>query len=169
MIGLSRQLGTFAALVVVWCALWGSFTVANVASGIGVAALLWFTKAARPSRGTIRLLPLIKLVVIVMVDLAQSTFSVARAAILGSEAIDEGVLIVDLPDEASDHLLLVVTAVTLTPGTAVLDKQDSPCKLWLHLLDRSDAEDVREHVFQLVDLCNQAFPRSTTETTGATR
>ena len=168
MIGFSRRFATFAALVVVWCALWGSFSFANVAGGIGVAALLWLTGTARPAAGSIRLGPLLRLIGLVMLDLAQSTFSVARAALLGSEAIDEGVLVVDLPDESSDHLLLVVTAVTLTPGTAVLDKQDDPCRLWLHLLDRSDAEAVREHVFQLVELTNAAFPRAAAPT-GARR
>lgn len=169
MIGFSRRLGTHGALVVVWCALWGSFSVANVASGIAVVALLWVTGAVRPNPGTIRLVPLIRLIGLVTLDLVQSTVSVARAALGGSEAVDEGVLIVDLPDEARDHLLLIVTAVTLTPGTAVLDKQDDPCRLWLHLLNRGDAADVQEHVMQLVELTNAAFPRTDVAATGAAR
>ena len=156
MVVASRRLGGLVGLVVIWCALWGSFSAANILGGVGVAAGLWLFGMGRSARGRVRLVPLVKLIGLVVVDLIQSTVNVARS-VVRPESIDERLVVVELPDEAYDHLLLVVTAVTLTPGTAVVDKLDGPCRLRLHLLDGSDAEQVEAHVQQLVALTNDAF------------
>lgn len=156
MIGVSRRAGGLIGLVVVWCALWGSFSSANVLSGVAIVVALWLVGMGRPAAGRVRLVPLVKLIALVVVDLAQSTVNVAKA-VVRPRAIEECTIVVELPDEAYDHLLLVVTAVTLTPGTAVVDKFDDPCRLRLHLLYASDAADVEAHVHQLVALTNEAF------------
>lgn len=156
MIGISRRAGGLVGLVVVWCALWGSFSVANVLGGVAIVVGLWLVGMGRPAAGRVRLIPLFKLIGLVVADLARSTVNVAKA-VVRPRAVDERTIVVELPDEAYDHLLLVVTAVTLTPGTAVVEKFDDPCRLRLHLLYGSDADDVEAHVHQLVALTNEAF------------
>lgn len=157
-----RNACTVAALTIAWCGLWGSFSVANLLSGLLVSALIVASGIGTPGVGGVRFIPLLRLLWLVLVDLVTSTLDVAVEILTPTDRTQEAVIAVDLPPESRSHLLLMVVAITLTPGTAVVDADPSTGTLYLHLLhvDRMDA--TIAHVHELARLACEALPTPNT-------
>lgn len=166
-----RHVLTGMLLVAAWCALWGSFSIANLASGTAIAALVLGAGIGSECRGGVRMVPLMRLGALVFVDLVRSTASVASSVVAREDRVDEAIIAVELPVAARRHLLLMVCAVTVTPGTAVVDADPDDGTLYLHVLHADQIDEVRRHVEQLAELADQALPyrpsdaRSTPPTT----
>jgi multicomponent Na+:H+ antiporter subunit E len=155
-----RRVLTVAALVFVWCALWGEASVANLASGLLVAVAIVASGVGTGSPGSIRVGPLLRFAGLVAIDLASSTVSVAREVLTPTDRTDEAIIAVDLPRETRMHLLMMIVAVTVTPGTAVVDADADTGTLYLHLLHAERTDTTRAHVRRLADLACQALPVS---------
>lgn len=153
-----RRLVTIAALVAAWCALWGEVSVANLLSGAIVAVAISATGIGTPGRGGIRLLLLARFVGLVAVDLVVSTITVAREILTPTDYTEEAIIAVPVPIETRSHLLLMIVAVTLTPGTAVVDADPEGGVLYLHLLHADRREATTTHVQELADLACRALP-----------
>lgn len=153
-----RRLVTVAALVFAWCALWGEASVANLLSGFVLAAILTGLGVGTPGRGRVRIRPLIRFGALVAADLVAATVGVAKEILTPTDRTDEAVIAVPVPPETRSHLFLLVVAITVTPGTAVVDADPDTGTLYLHLLhaDRRDA--TVAHVRELADLACQALP-----------
>lgn len=156
-----RRLVTLAALTLVWCGLWGEITFANIAAGLAVAAGVTVLGIGTAGRGGIRLRPLVHLLWIVVVDLAKSSVSVAVEILTPTDYTDESIVAVTLAPESRDHLLLLIVAITLTPGTAVVDADTDTGTIYLHLLHDDRRAATIEHVERLARLACQALPTST--------
>jgi multicomponent Na+:H+ antiporter subunit E len=152
-----------AALTLVWCGLWGSVSVANVAAGLLIAVILATIDLGLPGSGGIRLLPLVKLTGLVLVDLVRSTFSVAKEILTRDTLADEAIVAVKAPAGSRQHLLLLIVLITLTPGTAVVDADPTSDTLYLHLLYRGDEEKTKAHVTRIANLACQALPTAQSE------
>ena len=76
---------------------------------------------------------------------------------------NEAIIAVNIPLHARQHFLLLIVAVTLTPGTAVVDADPDTGTLFLHLLHHERADDVRAHVAELAGLAEQALPTGSTQ------
>ena len=63
-----------------------------------------------------------------------------------------------MPAGTRAHLLLLIVAVTVTPGTAVVDADPDTGRLYLHLLHLDRAEGTVEHVLELAELACRALP-----------
>jgi len=161
-----RRLLTLALLVGAWCALWGTVSVANVLAGIVVAVTVTLVAGVEPGHGRIRLLPLARFVWLVAVDLVVSTVSVAWEILTPTDYTDEAIIAVDTQVESRAHLLMLVVAITVTPGTAVVDSDDDTGRLYLHLLHADRADEIVEHVRRLADLGCRAFPVVAAERVG---
>ena len=154
----TRRIITVALLAVGWCALWGSVSVANAASGVIVGFLASSRLVGTDGFGGVRLGPLVHFGALVAIDLAQSTVSVAREILTPTDYTDEGIVAVDVPVDTRSHLLLVIGAVTVTPGTAVVDADPDRGRLYLHLLHLSRVDATVEHVIELAELACRALP-----------
>lgn len=156
-----RQLIVLSALTLIWCGLWGEVTVANVAAGLIVALGVMALGVGTPGFGGIRVVPLARLLWLVTVDLVKSTIEVATEVVTPTDHTKEAIIAVDLGPESRDHFLLLVVAITVTPGTAVVDADRDAGILYLHLLhnDRHDA--TIENVKKLSRLACAAFPTTT--------
>lgn len=153
-----RHVLTGVLLVAAWCALWGSFSIANLASGAVIAAIVLGAGIGGECRGGVRLVPLLRLGGIVFVDLVRSTVSVASSVLSPEDRVDEAIIAVELPAAARRHLLLMVCAVTLTPGTAVVDADPDNGTLYLHVLHADQVDEIRRHVEQVAELADEALP-----------
>lgn len=151
-----RRVFVVALLVAGWCALWGSFSAANVASGLLVGSAASF--AGGPATGGVRLKPLIKLLWVVLVDLVESTGVVVREVLTPTDYTDEAIIAVPIDVEARRHLLFLYIAITVTPGTAVVAADDDATVLYLHVLHVDRRDQVIEHVDLLVALVTAALP-----------
>lgn len=153
-----RRLVTMALLVATWCALWGSVSVANVASGVLLAVAVTLFAGIDPDARGIRPWPLLQFGWLVAVDLVVSMVHVAWEILTPTDYTDESIIAVDTPVGARSHLLMLVVAITVTPGTAVVDTDAETGRLYLHLLHADSDEEIRRHVLRLADLACRAFP-----------
>jgi len=156
-----RRLVVVAALTLVWCGLWGEVTVANAVSGLGIASIVIMLGVGTPGRGSIRLRPLLHLLWVVALDLVKSTVSVATEIITPTDRTNESIIAVNVTPESRDHLLLLIVAITLTPGTAVVDADPDTGTLYLHLLHDERRAATIEHVELLTRIACNALPTST--------
>ena len=157
-----RRLITTALLVIAWCALWGSVSVANVASGTLVAVAATVFAGVDRNAGGIRLVPLLHFAWLVAVDLVESTVKVAWEILTPTDYTDEAIIAVDTRVEARAHFLLLVVAITVTPGTAVVDSDGDTGRLYLHVLHAEKASEIERHVQRLADLACRALPVNAT-------
>ena len=163
---MSRVLGPFtirramsvALLTASWCALWGSVSFANVGSGLAVGFIASSRLIGTEGMGRVQFGPLVALAWLVAKDLAVSTVSVAREVLTPTDYTEEGIIAVDVPVSTRSHMLLVIVAVTVTPGTAVVDVDPDESRLYLHLLHCSREQATAEHVRELADLACRALP-----------
>lgn len=153
-----RRIVTVVALTFAWCALWGEASVANVLSGLIVAVAVSSAAIGTPARGRVRLRPLIRFAGLVLVDLVRSTLAVAREVLTPTDRTDEAIIEVEVPRESRLHLLSMIVAVTLTPGTAVVDADPDTGALYLHLLHAERREETEQHVRTLAELVCAALP-----------
>jgi len=156
-----------SALTVAWCGLWGEISTANLLAGLGIAVAVTTMGIGTPGTGGVQLWPLLRFIGIVAVDLARSTIHVATEIVTPTDYTDESILAVDLPHPSREHLLMLVVAVTLTPGTAVVDADPDTGTLYLHLLHHGRRDATVEHVHQLARLACAALPGSHPERTSA--
>lgn len=157
----ARHLLLAITLAATWCAMWGEVTIANAISGAALAVVAlgivsWFGPG-----GPVRPVALAQLVGLVVVDLFRSTVAVVREVLTPTDRTDERVVAVDVGDAAADHLYFLVVAITLTPGTAVIDAEPETGRLFLHLLHADTEPDVVDHVRRLAEVAERALPNST--------
>lgn len=153
-----RGLATTGLLVIAWCALWEEFSAANVLSGLVLAVVVLAAGIGPPAEGGVRLWPLTQLAAVVLKDLVWSTISVAREVLTPTDYTDEAVVALELPVESRLHLALLSAAVTVTPGTAVVDSDSDTGTLYLHLLHADRRAEVEVHVRRLAELSCRALP-----------
>ncbi len=158
-----RRIVTIAALVLAWCALWGSFSAANVASGVLVGIVVLLVGAGGSGRGGIRLVPLMRFVGLVAVDMVTSTATVIREVLTPTDHTEEGIVGVDLPAGAEHHLLLLFVAITVTPGTAVVAAESDGTRVYLHVLHCDRRAQIEAHVHEIAHLAVEALPVTHTE------
>jgi len=157
-----RGIAMIIVLTALWCALWQTISIANILAGVVLSTAVLATGVGTPTTGTIRLGPMVRLLWVVFVDLVTSTVDVAREILTPTDYTDEAIIAVEIPREGRHHFLLLIIAVTLTPGTAVVDADPDTGTLYLHLLHAEQRDSVVEHVQQLTDLASQALPVPTT-------
>lgn len=153
-----RGAAMILALTAVWCALWQTISFANIAGGIVLSTIVLASGLGTPTTGAIRLGPMVHLLWVVFVDLVTSTIDVAKEILTPTDYTDEAIIAVEIPSEGRNHFLLLTIAVTLTPGTAVVDADPDTGTLYLHLLHVERRDAVVEHVMQLTDLACRALP-----------
>ncbi|MGH1490888.1 MAG: Na+/H+ antiporter subunit E [Acidimicrobiales bacterium] len=160
-----KRLITLFALTATWCGLWRDISIANIAAGAVISIGILALGAGTGDEGTVHLVPLAKLVWLVMIDLAKSTVAVASEVITPTDYTNESVVAVTLPRESRDHQLLLVVAITLTPGTAVVDADRDTGTLYLHLLHHEGRAETVKHVMKLARLAGEALPSKPVEVT----
>jgi multicomponent Na+:H+ antiporter subunit E len=153
-----QQLLAGAALLFAWCALWGEASVANLASGLVLVLVVGRLRLGAGTSGPIRPGALLRFGWIVVVDLIVSTVAVGWEILTPTDSTEEAIVAVQVPADARRHLLLIVVAVTVTPGTAVVDVDPERGTLYLHLLHCDRQEAVTDHVARLAALADAALP-----------
>jgi multicomponent Na+:H+ antiporter subunit E len=141
---LRHQLPLVAWLVFVWVLLWGTWSWANLLSGLLVALVVMLLLPLPPVVGNTRVrpLPLLFFIGHFLVDLVVSGAQVAWRA-LGPAGVRQGA-IVRVQLRADSDLLLTVVAetISLVPGSLVLDLDREERLIAIHLLHAEDLADV---------------------------
>lgn len=161
-------------VLVVWLALWGEISAANIASGILVVSLIGLIIRPVPRRHTLHPLALIHLLGVFVWRLVSSSAVVVLAVLAPTPGrLRSGVVGVPLSQHSQLVATIISDAISLTPGTLTLearypdnDSDDDlstnghPPVLYIHVLGLTDAEAIRADVRRLEELVVSAVTPS---------
>jgi multicomponent Na+:H+ antiporter subunit E len=124
-------------LVLVWILLWGTFSAANILSGLLVALviILLLPLPVVPVEGRVHPLSLIRLIVTVGYYLVLSSVQVAFLAVRPGPPPLSAVLRAHLAVKSDLVLALAVNIFNLIPGSIVLEIDQTRRMLYMHVLD----------------------------------
>jgi len=124
-------------LTVVWVALWGSVTPANVLGGLVVGAVLLRTLPRQASSHSTALAPwgVLRFLAAFLVALVQSSAEVVRQVLRPALVLHPAVLAVPVAGSDDRLLVLLANSISLTPGTLTLEVDRSRRLLYVHVLD----------------------------------
>ncbi|SBS78378.1 Cation antiporter [uncultured Mycobacterium sp.] len=151
---LTLRIWTLVWLTLVWLLLWGTVSVANVLSGLVVALgiTLLLPLPSVPVQGRLHPLSLLWLVMHVAWWLAQSSVQVAWLAIRPARPPLSAVLRGHLALKSDLVLALAVNIMNLTPGTIVLEIDQSRRLVYVHVLDVGSERSVERFYRQITEL-----------------
>jgi multicomponent Na+:H+ antiporter subunit E len=141
---LRHQLPLVAWLVLVWMLLWGTWSWANLLSGL-LVALTVLTLLPLPhvvGGARVRPLPLLVFLGHFVVDLFASGAEVAWQALRPGGVHRTAIVQVQLRADSDLLLTMVAEATSLVPGSLVLDLDREHRVMTLHMLPARDLEDV---------------------------
>lgn len=141
-----------AWLTLVWVALWGTPTVANVLGGLAVACtlLLLLPLPEVPSRGRVRPLALVRFLAVFLGELVKASLTVVVQVLRPRSTLRQAVVAVPVVATSDRLLTLVANAVSLTPGTLALEVDRPSRVLYVHVLDVGPGEDALDRVRQSI-------------------
>ncbi|OQS15058.1 Na+/H+ antiporter subunit E [Nocardia donostiensis] len=131
-------------LAVVWMALWGHISLANLLAGLAVGAAIMFALPlpAVPVRGWVRLVPLAKLTAVSIYYALESSLQVAWFSVRPAPPPISGVLRVFFSFKSDLVLVLCTNLLNLIPGTVVLEINRERCVIYVHVIDVGSEEAV---------------------------
>ncbi|MFZ2546761.1 MAG: Na+/H+ antiporter subunit E [Candidatus Microthrix subdominans] len=140
-------------LVVMWTALWGAPTVANLLGGAAVAAgVLWvFPRERVDSRVALRPVHATLFLVWFMGQLVSSSLRVAWLIVKPSGPSEMEPGIVATPIRGMSDLLttMVANSITLTPGTLTVEVSREPSVIYVHAIEAQSPDEIRAQVLDL--------------------
>ncbi|RBY94014.1 Na+/H+ antiporter subunit E [Blastococcus sp. TBT05-19] len=139
-----HQLPLLIWLVLVWNLLWGTWSWANLLSGLAVALAVTVLLPLPPVTGGSRLRPLPTLSFLgwFVVDLISSGALVAWQTIRPSGIDRSAIITVQLRTDSDLLLTIVAESLSLVPGSMVIDMDRERRTLALHVLHVRDDADV---------------------------
>lgn len=153
------RLPLLAWLLVVWLALWGEVSVANLLSGlaVGSALLVVFPNPSLSWGGPLRPMRVVIFHAYFLFKVCQATAIVAWEVVTPGSRIREGIIGVAITADSDAVVTVVANAITLTPGTLTVEVGENPPTLFVHVLHLHDVEEVRMEVRRLEWLALQAY------------
>jgi multicomponent Na+:H+ antiporter subunit E len=141
-------------LVLVWILLWGTFSAANIVSGLAIALLitLLLPLPAVPVEGRVHPLSLLRLIVTVGYYLVLSSVQVAFLAVKPGPPPLSAVLRAHLALKSDLVLALAVNIFNLIPGSIVLEIDQARRMLYMHVIDVGNDRAVDRFYRQVADV-----------------
>ncbi|MEV0249368.1 Na+/H+ antiporter subunit E [Nocardia sp. NPDC050712] len=126
-------------LALVYTALWGDLSVANLLAGLVIGAIIIFALPLPriPVNGRLYLPALAELFVTSVYYALESSFQIAWFAVRPAPPPVSGVLRVNLSTRSDLVLVLCTDLLNLIPGTMVLEINRPRCVVYVHVLDVS--------------------------------
>jgi multicomponent Na+:H+ antiporter subunit E len=139
-----HQLPLLAWLVLVWILLWGTWSWANLISGVVVAVAVTVLLPLPPVVGGTRFRPaaVVRFLGHFVVDLVVSAAQVAWQTIRPGGIRHSAILLVQMRTDSDLLLTIVAESLTLVPGSLVIDMDRESRTLSMHILHVRDAADV---------------------------
>lgn len=148
-----------AWLMIVWVALWGDASAANLLSGLLLGSMLMLVFPMRPRGLPNRFRPgaAIRFAGYFARKLVEASAVVTWEVVTPTNRINEGIVAIPIRGVSDTLTTLVANAISLTPGTLTLEVRQEPTVLYVHVLHLEDIEAVRREVQHLEVLAIRAF------------
>jgi multicomponent Na+:H+ antiporter subunit E len=146
-----RQAGFVAFLLGIWLLLWGEVSIANVVSGLLVAALLLLVFPRTPSTTgfVVRPVPTLHFLLFFGREMIESVVLLSREVLSRRSRFHTGVIAVPVHGCPSALLAVVANLIALTPGTMTVQIDTDTPTLYVHVLIFRDIESVRGKIEKL--------------------
>lgn len=141
-------------LLVVWVAIRGSVTAASIIGGVAVITVLMvlFRRGlpTTTSRHTVHPWWVIRYIAHFVHELVKANVEVALAVVFPSR-IEHKRAIIEVRLPASSRLIgaLLANAVSLTPGTSIIEVSHDPPSFHVHVLNMTSADEIRSSIAEL--------------------
>ncbi|MFI9506694.1 Na+/H+ antiporter subunit E [Nocardia sp. NPDC052566] len=131
------QVGVLIWLTVVYVALWGDLSVANIVAGLVIGAIIMLALPLPrvPVAGRVHLLSLVRLIALSAYYALESSLQIAWFAIRPAPPPISGVLRVRLEIKSDLVLVLCSDLLNVIPGTMVLEIDRERRLVYVHVLD----------------------------------
>ena len=141
-----QQLPLLVVLVVLWMLLWGSFSWLNLVTGILLAVIVTrvFYLPAVELAGRFNIIWFVVSLVRFVVDLVVASFQVAFRAFAPKSVTSNAVIGVELVSRSDFIMTVTAIAVSLIPGSIVVEADRDGGILYLHVLGVRDIEAVEK-------------------------
>jgi multicomponent Na+:H+ antiporter subunit E len=143
-------------MLVIWVALWGELSVANVASGVIVIAIITALFPGRRATHRVHPLGAVRFGLRLMADLVISSWNIVLAVVRpDADRVHAEVLEVTLTTRSHLVASIVANSITLTPGTMTVDISDGgasgtdPFVLRVHVLGRIEPAVFTDEILSL--------------------
>lgn len=159
-----KRVGVGLGLVVLWVALWGQVTAANVLGGVAVAALvLVVAPLPEPLHGRLIVHPLrvVVFAAFFLRELVKASAIVALTVVRRRSSITSGIVAVPLSSDSDALTTIIANTVTLTPGTLTLEVELHPPVLYIHVFHLTDVDSVLADVAKIERHATRAFGSAT--------
>lgn len=143
---LARRILPVSWLVLTWVLLWGTFSWANLLSGLLLAVVvLWlFPLPQVAGSGRVRPLGLIRFVAHVIADLVVSSLQVAWQSVRPGPPVRSAVVEVALETESEFIMAVIVETLSLVPGSVVVESRPAERLIYAHVLGADDEAGLAE-------------------------
>lgn len=143
-----RPAVTVALFALIWLAVSGSFTVANLVLGVaaGALSLALIRGHVHPDGRRVRPLKLLSLIALFIKELALSAFKVAVLVARPKMRVRPGIFAFPLTVDRDFEITLLANLITLTPGTLSVDVSEDRTVLYVHALDCTDPAGARRDI-----------------------
>ncbi|MER7416686.1 Na+/H+ antiporter subunit E [Micromonospora peucetia] len=141
-------------LTSVWALLWGTFTWANLIGGLVLSVVLLAVFPLPPVTfaGRIRPVPLARFWVRFLRDLVVASAQIARLAVRFGHPPLSAIIAVPLRVNTDLNLTLTAEALSLVPGSLIIEADRATGTLYVHVIgvrDRAEVERFRQGVLDL--------------------
>lgn len=157
---MTHRLALTGWLTVAWIGLWGDLSWANVAGGLAVGSLVVAVFNPPQALGLrLRPLRLARFASYFLRNLVHASFQVASIVVRPNATIRTAVIAVPITPTTRGVTLVIAAAISLTPGTLVIDTshQQHRAILYVHVLDFRDRDTTIAAVARLEQLATAAF------------
>ncbi len=135
-------------LALVWCAVTGSFAIINIAFGFMLSsAALWLIREQfGTSKYFQRFWLVLSLALLFLKELVLSVIRVAWLVVQPRLRINPSFIAFPLTVDRPHEITLLASLITLTPGTLSVDVSDDQKTLYIHCIDVSDSDAIRDDI-----------------------
>lgn len=135
-------------LALLWTAVTGSFSLANLVFGFLLAAFaIYLVREQTGAKSYINRLVLItRLILLFIKELVKSAYKVALTVLSPTMELKPGFIAYELKVTSDMEITLLANLITLTPGTLSVDVSDDRKLLFIHALDCGDPDAIRADI-----------------------
>lgn len=159
----TRSLVAIGWATVVWVALWGTISVANLLAGaaVGIATVALVPVTDRQetagTRAAFRPVAALGFLGYFVRLLVVASAVVAWEVVTPRNRIHQGIIRLPLRTRSRGVATVIANAISLTPGTVTIEVADDPLTLYVHVLHLREVEDVRVDLRELEERAIRAF------------
>jgi multicomponent Na+:H+ antiporter subunit E len=152
---MKRRTLTYMALPVVWCLVSGEITLGSVLLGLlfGVVVVAPFSQLYRldevvhPTGDWISKIPKkLKYVYVLIKEIIKANIVVAKIVMQPTIDIKPGIIAVPIRTKTNLGITGIANTITLTPGTLTVDISDDKSILYVHSIDATNPQGVRDSI-----------------------